>query len=140
MNNIGHVKLTDGLLETIKRDLIPGLLEELNPDGGFSVNLISGKRPDSGFMVSIAGCERVYDLVDVDAAALVNYIDEFKPVLERPGLFLGAWVNGCLVYLDVSINVENRDKALEIGRDNNQLAIYDLAANESISVESLIYA
>jgi hypothetical protein len=35
-------------------------------------------------------------------------------------------------YLDISINVKDRNEAIELAKKNNQLAIFDIATGESI--------
>ena len=47
---------------------------------------------------------------------------------------IGTWINteNNMVYLDTSKTIENRDEAIEFAKESNQLAIYDLVANEEI--------
>ena len=46
--------------------------------------------------------------------------------------YLGAWIDEGITYIDISVLVENKEDALELGKVNNQLAIYDIENNESI--------
>jgi len=64
-----------------------------------------------------------------------DYTRKWKDELSQPGKFLGAWRDGDLFYLDVATVVESREKAMEMGKETNQLAIYDLGAGESIYID-----
>ena len=107
------------------------LLNKIFTDGGFSVQVASGSIPSSGYMVSIQGCEEVYYTEDITNDTIPGYITRKKELL-LPGAYFGAWLDGSKVYLDVSINVESLEDALNLARNNSQLAIYDLGSGESI--------
>ncbi len=108
------------------------LLNKIFADGGFSVQVASGLIPSRGYMVSIQGCEEVYYSEDVTDDTIPGYITRHVKQLLHPGAYLGAWLDGIEVYLDVSINVASLEDALNLARNNSQLAIYDLASDESI--------
>ena len=108
------------------------LINKLNTEGGFSYNVIDGSIPGAGYMVSIPGAEAVRRLSDITELTIKRYTEEHAQQLAIPGAYLGGWVNGCNVYLDVSINVESLAAALSLAREYRQLAIYDLSSGESI--------
>lgn len=56
--------------------------------------------------------------------------------MASPLAFVGFWFNTAnkTWYIDASRHFENLDAALSFGRDNNQLAIWDVAANDEILV------
>lgn len=108
------------------------LLNKIFTDGGVSIQVASGLIPSSGYMVSLQGCEEVYRSEDVTDDTIPGYITRHVKQLLIPGSYLGGWIDGCKVYLDVSINLDNLQAALDLARDNKQLAIFDLQAGESI--------
>ena len=108
------------------------LLDKIFTDGGFSVQVASGLIPSSGYMVSIQGCEEIYYSEDVTDDTIPGYITRHNKPLLLPGSYLGGWIDGCKVYLDVSINLDNLQDALNLARENSQLAIFDLSRGESI--------
>lgn len=93
---------------------------------------------DKGFMVSIKGQE-----VKVNK----NDIEEIKKEIEKKrefignkkGLYIGLWLDSDIMYIDVSIHIIDYLEALEIARNNDQLAIYDLKNNDSIYLTYLKY-
>lgn len=95
-------------------------------------------KSDKGFMVSIKGQE-----VKVDK----NNIEEIKKEIEKKrefikdkkGLFIGLWLDNDIMFIDVSIHIVNYSDALEVARNNDQLAIYDLKNNDSIYLNYLKY-
>lgn len=111
------------------------LLEQLKNNGGFSYNINTHDSPTSGYMVSLQGCEEVYYSEDITEDTIPGYITRYAKQLLIPGSYLGGWVDGETVYLDVSINIDDLQDALALARDNDQLAIFDLQAGESIYLD-----
>lgn len=100
-------------------------------NGGFSLNP-DGLNATSGFMVS---CKDLYkiNLSDLTPDKLDNAI---KEVTEIDG-YIGGWLDTETnddnnFYLDISINIQDRNEAIELAKKNGQLAIYDIASGESI--------
>ncbi|MFG2228062.1 hypothetical protein [Streptomyces sp. NPDC048644] len=102
-------------------------------DGGhtFSPTLPT---PVDGYMVSIAGSERTFPVESFGPEVLAEYMADYAPRVANQGLFYGAWVDGGLVYLDLSLNVADRAEAEAMGRLESQLAIFDVANGEVISL------
>ena len=53
------------------------------------------------------------------------------------GLLFGVWRDGGTIALDVSCWIVDREKAIEFGLKNRQLAIWDIAAGEAIFLAEL---
>lgn len=76
----------------------------------------------SGFMVSLNGFERIYqDIKFIDLKMVKSYLKKAK----EKNAFVGFWVSDKKIYIDLSINVNERGEALELAKQNNQLAIFD---------------
>jgi hypothetical protein len=98
-------------------------------DDGFSVDPRTGQSPSSGFAVSRFG-HRVIDSAPPPAETVA---DAAQSVL--PGQYLGAWVDGGKTYLDSSRNIQSRTEAMEFGKRNAQIAVYDINQGGSERVE-----
>lgn len=93
---------------------------------------------DNGFMVSLKGQE-----VKTDK----NNIEEIKKEIEKKrefignkkGLYIGLWLDSDIMYIDVSIHIIDYLEALEVARNNDQLAIFDLKNKDSIYLNYLKY-
>ena len=93
---------------------------------------------DKGFMVSIKGQE-----VKVNK----NDIEEIKKEIEKKrefignkkGLYIGLWLDNEIMYVDVSIHIIDYMEALEVARNNDQLAIFDLQKKDSVYLTYLKY-
>ena len=91
-----------------------------------------------GYMVSIQGQE-----VKTDK----NNIEEIKKEIEKKrefignkkGLFIGLWLDNDIMFIDVSIHIIDYMEALEVARNNDQLAIFDLQKKDSIYLNYLKY-
>lgn len=90
--------------------------------------------PTDGYMVAMNGRERIIPAINFTVETLRKYVEDNSAVLTDWAVYLGTWLHCELVYLDVSVRVMNRAEALELGRRNGQLAVYDLATGEEIPV------
>ena len=95
-------------------------------------------KSENGFMVSLKGQE-----VQVNKNDIENIKKEIEKKREfiknKRGLFIGLWLDSDMMYIDVSVHIINYLKALEVARNNEQLAIYDLQKNDSIYLTYLKY-
>lgn len=108
--------------------------------GGSTISLIAGvPTVASGYAVSLADHESKNHL-QIDGplriAAMVElvelYIESKRALLAQPLNHLGAWLDGDTLYLDITEVHSERATAERLGRERNQLAIYDLGTGEEI--------
>lgn len=91
-----------------------------------------------GYMVSIKGQEVKIDKNDVQG--IKREIEKKREFIgNKKGLFIGLWLDSDIMFVDVSIHIVDYLKALEVARNNEQKAIFDLQNNESIYLNYLIY-
>lgn len=87
-----------------------------------------------GYFVAIKGAEVVLQ-EDAEANRLnaLQYIDAFLEDLDNGHLF-GVWTDFLRhrTYLDLTLWIKDRDRAIEFGRKNEQIAIWDCANNVAI--------
>lgn len=109
---------------------IKNIMEEIkeNQGGTYNKNLKS-INATSGFMVSLQGYERKCRTDEETEKAIKENMEIIKGL---DSAYLGAWIDEGITYIDISVLVENKEDALELGKINNQLAIYDLKNNKSI--------
>lgn len=77
---------------------------------------------NKGYMVSLKGYETVVDLTQADTVDLTELVNTVTGL----GAYLGAWIHGDNLYLDASINLDNKREAIKLAKKNDQLAIFDL--------------
>lgn len=93
---------------------------------------------DKGFMVSIKGQEVKVNKNDIKG--IQREIEKKRDFIkDKKGLFIGLWLDDDVIYVDVSIHVIDYLEALEVARNNEQLAIFDLKNNDSIYLTYLKY-
>jgi hypothetical protein len=101
-------------------------------NGGATYNLANGGTVDKGYMVSKKGLEMKFQ-PEVDVTqAVCQFIKEFGFELYEVENFMGAWIDEGVLYLDVSNNFAKRSDAIREGYKNEQLAIFDVVAQESL--------
>ena len=102
---------------------------------GYNYNSFSS---DRGFMVSLKGQEVKIDKNDIEN--IKKEIEKKREFIkDKKGLFIGLWLEDDILYIDVSIHIINYLKALEVARNNEQKAIYDLQKNDSIYLTYVKY-
>ncbi|XVV04506.1 hypothetical protein ACQPW3_03555 [Actinosynnema sp. CA-248983] len=106
------------------------------PDGGFTVDPATGAAVADGYAVSVDPYyERTHDQ-PVTADDLAAYLVTAQRAFALPRRVLGGWhdPDSGRVHLDVSVVVPTLAEALELGRSAGQLAVFDLAAGNSVPV------
>jgi hypothetical protein len=108
-------------------------IEFARKNGGGSFNFITGKvNPTTGYMVALKDFQQVS--CSLDAELVKMFTREHAEFLIRDDVYLGLWLSNGLWYYDVSINVEGLGKAVQVGLENNQLAIWDCKNNDEIKL------
>lgn len=99
--------------------------------GGVSINA-DFEQPKMGYLVS------AFDGLVFDSVSLVN-VHELSAWIKQnidSGFFFGGWIDKETgkVYFDLSANFQEVEKAIQIAKENNQIAIWDLNENKEIRV------
>ena len=91
-----------------------------------------------GYMVSLKGQE-----VKVNKNDIENIKKEIEKkrefIKDKKGLYVGLWVDSDIMFIDISIHIIDYMEALEIARNNDQKAIFDLKNKDSIYLTYLKY-
>lgn len=106
------------------------LINKARENGGISVNS-QNEKPKSGYMVSLLGYEKVIKLRKLTASQIRLYLKYNARYMNSKNMFFGIWIDNKSVYLDISINIQDRDRAIKAGIINRQKAIYDVT-NQSV--------
>lgn len=99
----------------------------LNPDG-FTVNAENLQPVKSGYAVALKKTQNSFGAEGL--AKVANVIDELQDSGNLNGrtLAFGGWYDSesGLYYYDATVIYQDREKAIEAGRANEQIAIFDL--------------
>lgn len=106
------------------------------PDGGFTVNPRNGKDVNTGFAVAIypeRSKEIPHEIVNKDT--IHQYVSDNKDLLRQDGNMVGGWhdPDSGNVWLDVSRVTGNKQEAIDLAKQHNQIAIFDLGSGNSIN-------
>lgn len=90
---------------------------------------------NGGFMVSLEGTET--QTQGDDYQAIKKAIEEKQAIIkDNNNMYIGLWLDSNIMYIDISININDKVEALEFAKYNKQLAIYDLTNNDSIYLKN----
>lgn len=115
------------------------MIKEILKNGGATLDYnYNNFNASIGYMVSLRGQEKKVNK---------NNIEEIKKEIEKKrdfikdkkGLYIGLWVDNDIMFIDVSTHIIDYLEALEIARNNEQLAIYDLKNDKSIYLNYKTY-
>ena len=104
-------------------------------EGGFTFVSTPGDGPNSGFMVSVADEKRVPIDESRNPDDVRDFMQANSSLLSKPNHYVGGWVEGGELCMDVSINVSSEEEAREIGEANNQDGIFDLNTGQTIMLK-----
>ncbi len=109
-------KIKKNILMNEGGTLVPGSFKNLNKA--------------DGYMVALAGYEKIINIDDLT----VKTIKEYNQIAINNGGYIGFWIDKKtnLLYLDISLYINNKYRALATAKENKQLAIFDLKLKESI--------
>lgn len=100
--------------------------------GGFTVNMETKKSATEGYSVGIHEKQSgVFDAKTVTAKDLQNWLNDRKSLFIDQSIKVGGWNENGKIWLDVVKifpKTSQLEKAKQIGRDHNQIAIADLWA------------
>lgn len=109
---------------------IKTIIREIKENNGGTYNKeLKSINAKKGFMVSLQGYEKKCKTEQETEKAIKENMEIIKGL---DSAYLGAWIDEGVTYIDISVLVENKGDAMEMGKINNQLAIYDIQNNESI--------
>ena len=87
----------------------------------------------TGYMVSLKGYEVI--IKATQSTKLFYEIGRANAKAENiDNSYVGIWIEKELAYIDVSINIKDKDKAIAFGIENDQLAIWDIENNLAITL------
>lgn len=105
-------------------------------DGGITIGLDGSQPQASGYAFSAQkGSELVVPMQQLTPEVINQYVSQHREELSAPGRYLGAWVDGNDVYLDVSQTEQDFDRAHQMAWDANQLSMWDLGGNQEVPVQ-----
>ena len=113
----------------MKKNELKNLIQKITLKGGLTLKS-NEKELDalSGFMVSLAGYESKLSLDNVSIEIVNDYLQKARKMTKniKHNVYVGFWIDNNILYLDLSIKIDNKQLALSVARKNNQIAIFDL--------------
>jgi hypothetical protein len=97
---------------------------------GFSINPTTGKEPRSGYMVAIDASTPLEAPTD---RALMRWIWDNEEAMMRPDAYIGGWLDDSgRPVVEISRNVESMQEAVRLGKEFDQVSIYEVATGNFI--------
>jgi hypothetical protein len=124
----GHVKADAEQILRVRG----GIIDTVRREEGMSVKIDSGLQPKDGYMVARKEYSKIVSAEDFfDATKGKKILGDFlKENRERfqKDQYLGIWWNTKTgkVYLDITDNISDREKAESLGKERNQISIWDV--------------
>lgn len=133
---VSNPDLHRGTLARIASSFTDSIYQAILQNGGITIGLNGEPAPGQGYAFAPQkDSEFVTPLASLTPATIDQYISEYFTDLSAPGRYLGAWVDGNDVYLDVTTVEPDFNKAHQMAWDANQLAMWDLGNNAEVPVQ-----
>lgn len=116
------------------------LLARLLAEGGYTVGPCTGKHAIAGFAVSVRDSERTFHAPAMSVPRWLAAIAQNLADAREARAYAGAWARGDSVTFDVSLVTPERTQALRLAERHGQLAIFHLAARETIYLDRELVA
>jgi 2'-5' RNA ligase len=111
----------------------------LLPDGGVTLQPLTGHQPTSGFAVSIYP-ERgmvIPHATELTKETLAQFVDLNGDLLSQGNHYLGLWNDPAdgRVHLDISVVKHTEKEAAALGKKHNQISYFNFATGSSVNVQ-----
>ena len=115
------------------------MIKEMINNGGATLDVdYNNFNTSAGYMVSIKGQEKKININDIEN--IKKEITKKRELIKnRKGYYIGLWVDNDILYIDISKHIIKYNRALEVARNNKQLAVYDLKNDKSIYLNYKTY-
>ena len=87
-----------------------------------------------GFMVSLYGLETQVPIGEAYSKKTMQVLRRYRKLAKKYNGSLGLWIEKGVLFIDISINIINKDEAIKFGIENKQLAIYDIVNETTINL------
>lgn len=101
-----------------------------NNNGATLTSDLDNATIDNGYMVSLAG----YEIKTTIELLSSEMLKEYQSIAKQHNAFVGLWLDNNELYLDISVNIKDKQQALKMARDNKQLAIYHMDKGATVYV------
>lgn len=100
------------------------MIKKILENGGATLNpnTLEDAGLKEGYMVALNELEEVIPVTSFNASQL----ERMATIAKAKGGYLGAWVDDNKVYLDISYNIGTLQEAIDTGKREKQLAIWDV--------------
>ena len=116
----------------MKKNQFKTLLEYVRINGGATLKSNGDHLAlNAGYMVSLDGYEKQ---LKIDGLAL-NELNKYLLLVKKLKAYCGLWIDNGVLFLDISIRVNDLKLAKSLAIKNKQLAIYDLATATTIYIQ-----
>ena len=106
-------------------------IKSIKRNGGATINKYGNRvTMKSGYQVS----KRDLHIIPVDELDKL-IIKEAMKLLESRGEYLGVWIDNGNAYIDISVRIATKRKAMDMGRELNQLSVLRWSDCECLVVE-----
>lgn len=111
------------------------LYKKMLKNGGLTINKhMEELSYNEGYMVSIYGYEK--QLKSFSFEEVEKVVSEYQKIV-KGALYIGFWIDNNVLYIDISKYVFHKSQALKLGKQNKQIAIFDLEKQESVIIHYL---
>jgi hypothetical protein len=134
----GHMRrgkwVNQYIQQRITRGDVSNITERLEKEGGFSWRPWGKEVPDSGFMLGLKGHGQILEEGTKVSNIRSWLMGQREFVKAHPDRYYGGWIHPETrkVYLDVSLNLQDKMRALREAKKTGEYSIWDVSNKEEL--------
>lgn len=110
------------------------IVHRARAEGGIIIHPFNGLEPVTGYAVGGYVPSVVIPLWEFTPERVARFIEAYESTFAERDNYLGVWITGDLVYLEVTTVYTEFARAVQRAQWRNQLYIWDFGAKSEISV------
>jgi len=112
------------------------VFSKVNHNGGITVDRKGIEYKGIGYAVAISKHTEIVIREDLFFPELIDQVMAiFKNELKQDQVFLGIWKDDNKIYFDLSEVIHDKDQAIKIAKERDQLGIFDFNTMETIETK-----
>lgn len=101
---------------------------------GLTIDVVGNMPEHKGYVISVPKYGKIFDL-NKDTPDIVQLYKDYQNHFESFMYWFGFWFDSGKLYVDYNMILQDLPLALKLGKDFNQLAIFDLTNQKEIFIE-----
>lgn len=113
------------------------IISKVHHNGGITVDRAGKEYKGAGYAVAVSKDTEIVIREELFSSDMLDRVFKlYAHNLQRDNVYLGIWKDNGKVYLDLSEVIQDKEQAIEAGKQRKQIAIFSFEDLETITLDS----